>query len=167
VAGQEVKIIDGLNKGQTGTIQVDMDRLRFDEGSYGVDVKMADGSSEGFWIYPTSMISANETEKVEKEDADLDEIDKFEFLPYVAHPGDALDEAIADALNTFEIDINIKRLVAKSGKVVYRWNKKRHLVRFIHGIILVKQNGVWSELIPILREQAGLAKVESDIFTKK
>jgi len=168
VAGQEVKIIDGLNKGQTGIIQEEGGRLRFDEGSYGVDVKMNDGSSEGFWIYPTSMQSMDEPEKKKVDDEEESElIDRFEFLPYIPYPGDALDEALADQLNTFEIDINIKRIVAKSGKVVYRFNKKRHLVRFIHGIILVKANGVWTDLIPILRDLAGMDKVESDIFSKK
>jgi len=168
VAGQEVKIIDGLNKGQTGIIQEEGGRLRFDEGSYGVDVKMNDGSSEGFWIYPTSMQSMDEPEKKKVDDEEESElIDRFEFLPYIPYPGDALDEALADQLNTFEIDINIKRIVAKSGKVVYRFNKKRHLVRFIHGIILVKANGVWTDLIPILRDLAGMDKVDSDIFSKK
>lgn len=168
VAGQEVKIIDGLNKGQTGTIQEEEGRLRFDEGSYGVDVKMNDGSAEGFWIYPTSMQPMNEPEKEKHDDAEDSElIDKFEFLPYIPYPGDALDEALADQLNTFEIDVNIRRLVANSGKVVYRFNKQRHLVRFIHGIILVKETGVWTELIPILRNLSGMEKVDADIFSKK
>lgn len=57
VAGQEVKIIDGLNKGQTGTIQEEEGRLRFDEGSYGVDVKMNDGSQKdfGYILHPCSL----------------------------------------------------------------------------------------------------------------
>jgi len=167
VAGQEVKIIDGLNQGQTGTIQSDGSRLRMDEGSYGVDVKMQDGSIEGFWIYTTSLAPLNESEKNEEKDEDLDVIDKFEFLPYIPFPGDATDEALSDKLNTFEIDINIKRIVAKSGRVVYRYGGARHRVRFIHGILLVKENGAWTELIPILRKLAGMGKVETDVFSNK
>jgi len=165
-AGQEVKVIDGINKGRTGTIQSEEGRLRIDEGSYGVDVKLDDESIEGFWIYPISMKPIDEPEKVEDEDAELAEIDRFDFLPYIPFPGDALDEGLADALNTFEIDINIKRVVAKSGNVVYRYGGKRHLVKFIHGVILVKENGVWTELVPILRKLVGMEKLESDIYSK-
>jgi len=168
VAGQEVKVIDGLNKGRFGTIQSDGPRLRMDEGSYGVDVKMDDGSIEGFWVYPTSLVHVKEIEKVDEKDEDLDVIDKYEFLPYEPFPGDVLDENLADQLNTFEIDINIKRLVAKSGKVIYRFGGKRHLVRFIHGILLVKREKEgWVELIPVLRKLCGKNKVQTDIFSKK
>jgi len=100
-------------------------------------------------------------------DPDLTEIDKFDFLPYIAYPGDAMDEALADMLNTQEIDINIKRIVTNSGKVVYRYNRKRHLIRFIHGILLVKENGEWTALGPILRKLAGKSVQENDLFKKK
>merc|ERR1712080_721804 len=149
------------NIGRTGTIQSDGERMRFDAGSYGVDVKMEDGTIEGYWIHPTSMKFLDEDKEKkrkkakEEEEADLEEIDQFEFLPYVALPGDAMDEALAEQLNTFEIDLNIKRLVTKSGKVVYRYGGKRHLVRYIHGVLLVKENKIWTELIPELRKLAG------------
>eukprot|EP00463_Aulacantha_scolymantha_P002797 TRINITY_DN3540_c0_g1_i1.p1 TRINITY_DN3540_c0_g1~~TRINITY_DN3540_c0_g1_i1.p1 ORF type:complete len:81 (-),score=7.29 TRINITY_DN3540_c0_g1_i1:71-313(-) len=71
-----------------------------------------------------------------------------------------MDEALAEQLNTFEIDINMKRIETKSGKVLYRYNGRRHLVRFIHGVLLVRKTGyglnsfpssenwpVWTELI--------------------
>jgi len=161
--GDEVKVIDGINVGRVGTIQVDDKGLmRFDAGSYGVDVKMEDGTIEGYWIHPTSMKFLDEDKEKkrkkakEEEEADLEEIDQFEFLPYVALPGDAMDEALAEQLNTFEIDLNIKRLVTKSGKVVYRYGGKRHLVRYIHGVLLVKENKIWTELIPELRKLAGM-----------
>lgn len=171
--GDEVKVIDGINVGRVGTIQVDESGLmRFDAGSYGVDVKMEDGAIEGYWIHPTSMVFLDEEKGKERkqakaaEEADLEEIDKFEFLPYCAMPGDVMDEALGEQLNTFEIDINIKRLVTKSGKVLYRFGGKRHLVRYIHGVLLVKQNKVWTELIPELRKLSGMTAGESDIFSK-
>jgi len=168
VAGDAVKVIDGINVGRTGTIQSDGKRLRMDEGAYGVDVKMDDGSIEGYWIHPKSMVPLNSESKEEEEEIDeFEEIDKFDFLPYIPHPGDAMDEGLAEALNTFEIDINIKRIVNATGKVVYRYGGKRHLVRYIHGVLLVRENGVWCELIPILRKLAGLPEVESDLFIKK
>lgn len=95
-----------------------------------------------------------ETATEEAEDPDLAEIDKFDFLPYIAYPGDAMDEALADMLNTQEIDVNIKRLTSKGGKVVYRYGGSRHLVRYIHGVLLVKENGEWTELSPILQKMA-------------
>jgi hypothetical protein len=157
VAGDEVKVIDGINIGRFGTIQSDGNRIRMDDGSYGVDVKMDDGSIEGYWIHPTSMLFANEADKnknlsKEEEDLDLAELDQYQFLPYIAFPGDELDTALAEELNTHEIDINIKRTVASSGRVVYRYGGKRHLVRYIHGVLLVKEGKVWSQLIPILKK---------------
>merc|ERR1719479_856999 len=106
-------------------------------------------------------------EEVEEEDPDLAEIDKFDFLPYIGYPGDAMDEALAELLNLQEIDINIKRITTKGGKVVYRYGGKRHLVRYIHGVLLVKENSEWRELLPILRKLAGLPAVTNDLFTKK
>lgn len=165
-ANDEVYVTDGLNVGRYGNIQSDSGRLQFDEGCYGVDVKMEDGTVEGYWIHPTSMVPANESPERKKdapkeetvteeaEDPDLAEIDKFDFLPYIAYPGDAMDEALADMLNTQEIDVNIKRLTSKGGKVVYRYGGSRHLVRYIHGVLLVKENGEWTELSPILQKMA-------------
>jgi len=165
-ANDEVFVTDGLNIGRYGNIQSDNGRLQFDEGCYGVDVKMEDGPVEGYWIHPTSMIPANESperkkdvpvadkKEEEEEDPDLAEIDKFDFLPYIGYPGDAMDEALAELLNTREIDINIKRITTKGGKVVYRYGGKRHLVRYIHGVLLVKENSEWTELTPILEKLA-------------
>merc|ERR1712130_763978 len=133
VAGDEVKVIDGINIGRYGTIQSDGNRIRMDDGSYGVDVKM---------------------EEKTEEELDLEELDKFEFLPYIPFPGDEMDEALADELNTHEIDVNIKRTLAKSGRVVHRFGQKRHLVRYIHGVLLVKEGKIWNELMPVLKKLA-------------
>merc|ERR1712087_475309 len=145
-AGEEVYVTDGLNAGNYGTIQTDNGRLLFDNGCYGVDVKIPNGTVEGFWIHPSSLQPANkspekekEKEKEEKERKEMEEefskFDKFEFLPYIPYPDCSIDLGMATVLNTHEIDINIKRLITKSGKVVYRWNGKRHLVRYIHGVL--------------------------------
>jgi len=167
VAGQPVKVIDGLNKGRSGVIQVDGIRLRFDDGAYGVDVTMDDGSIEGYWIHPKSMEPVEKEAKEEVDDElNLDEMDKYEYLPYIPYPGDLMDEALADSLNTYEIDINIKRLVTRNNNVVYRYGGKRHLVRYIHGVLLVLEKKEWCELLPILRKLAGLPAVENDLFTK-
>jgi len=169
VIGDKVKVIDGINVGRTGTIQSDGKRLRIDDGAYGVDVTMDDGSIEGYWIHPKSMVPLEPKPKdpKEEEDLNLEEVDKFEFLPYIPFPGDAMDEALADALNTFEIDINIKRIITRNKNVLYRYGGKRHIVRYIHGVLLVKENKVWCELIPILRKLGDLPEAESDLFTKK
>jgi len=166
-AGDRVKVIDGINVGRTGAIQSDGMRLRMDDGAYGVDVTMDDGSVEGYWIHPKSMEPEAEKPEEEEKDLDLDAVDNFEFLPYIPYPGDAMDGAVSEALNTFEIDINIKRIVTRNNNIVYRYDGKRHLVRYIHGVLLVKENKVWCELLPILRNLAGLPLAESDVFTKK
>jgi len=171
IAGDKVKVIDGINVGRTGTIQVDGVRLRMDDGAYGVDVKMDDGTLEGYWIHPTSMKPLEprpEKTQEEEEEEELEEIDKFEFLPYIPLPGDVMDEALAEAVNTFEIDINIKRIVTRNNNVVYRYDGRRHLVRYIHGVLLVKKDKVWCELLPVLRKLAGLPTVaSSDLYVKK
>jgi len=155
-AGDEVYVTDGLNAGNYGNIQSDNGRLAFDDGCYGVDVKIPGGAIDGYWIHPASMRPSKKVEetkpKHEADEADLAEIDNFEYLPYVPYPGCYIDEGLAELLNTQEIDINIKRLVTRSGTVVYRWGGKRHLVRFLYGVLLVKEDGKWTELAPILRK---------------
>merc|ERR1712233_86370 len=155
-AGDEVYVTDGLNAGNYGNIQGDNGRLAFDDGCYGVDVKIPGGAIDGYWIHPASMRPSKKVEetkpKHEADEADLAEIDNFEYLPYVPYPGCYIDGGLAELLNTQEIDINIKRLVIRSGTVVYRWGGKRHLVRFLYGVLLVKEDGKWTELAPILRK---------------
>merc|ERR1712115_694043 len=129
-AGDDVVIIEGDNCGLFGTLQhstggifgIFDDAVKEDEeGNFGVDIHPADGGEdEGYWIHPTSMVfkDPSKEKKIERkteEDLDLEEVDKFEFLPYIAFPGDAMDEALGEHLNTLEIDINVKRIIARSG----------------------------------------------------
>jgi len=64
--GDEVYVTDGINVGRTGTTQSDNGRLQFDDGCYGVDVKMEDGTIEGYWIHPASMVPASESPEKKK-----------------------------------------------------------------------------------------------------
>jgi len=165
--GSEVMIIDGINKGKKGTIQSNGNRILIEKKCFGVDVLLGDGSLQGYWIHPRclKLLSEYEEEKKKEEEKeemeDLDEIDTYDFLPYIPFPGDDMDKALAEALNSSHIDVNIKRIVTNSGKVVYRYDGKRHIVRFIHGLLLVKEGGSWEELIPILRKLAGMEEEES------
>merc|ERR1719445_1219705 len=163
-AGDRVRVIDGLNAGRTGAIQVDGKRLRFDNGSYGVDVDV-DGEIEGFWVYPKSMKFLDAEREKQWEEArkvpDLvsDDEKDWEFLPYIPYRNDAVDHALGESLNTEEIDVNIKRLTVGKGKIVYRFGPEGkvqlHKVRCVHGVLLTKYGGEWVELIPLLR---GFAK---------
>merc|ERR1711993_184138 len=66
----------------------------------------------------------------------------WKYLPYNPIPNDEVDEALAEQLNIWEIDVNIKRLKGKNkkksargkgkkNKIIYRVNKKKYIVRFI------------------------------------
>jgi len=165
VACDRVRVIDGLNAGRTGTIQVDGKRLRFDTGSYGVDVDV-EGEIEGFWVYPKSMKFLEPERQKEWEESRKvpplvsDDDKEFEFLPYIPYPNDDVDKILGEGLNTFEIDVNIKRLIVGKGKVVYRFGNppKLNKVRCVHGVLLTKHNKEWVELIPLLRKLAGKAE---------
>jgi len=163
-AGDRVRVIDGLNAGRTGAIQIDGKRLRFDNGSYGVDVDV-DGEIEGFWVYPKSMKFLDPEREKQWEEARKvpelvsDDEKDWEFLPYIPYPNDKVDQALGESLNTHEIDVNIKRLTVGKGKIVYRFGEEGkaqlHKVRCVHGVLLTKHGGEWTELIPILQ---GFAK---------
>jgi hypothetical protein len=167
IAGDRVSVIDGLNAGRTGTIQVDGKRLRFDNGSYGVDVDV-DDEIEGFWVYPKSMkFLKPERQKQWEEEREVPELvsdneQDWEFLPYIPYPNDDVEKILGEALNTFEIDVNIKRLTVGKGKIVYRFGNpsKLNKVRCVHGVLLTKQGKQWVELIPLLRKLAGMAPAE-------
>merc|ERR1719422_164532 len=107
-------------------------------------------------------------------DANLPEEEKnWKYLPYNPIPNDEVDEALAEQLNIWEIDVNIKRLKGKNkkkgakkgkkNKIIYKVAKKKYVVRFIHGVLLCKQigknapaKGGFQELIPLLRVVAGM-----------
>jgi len=175
--GDKIVVIEGDNENRAGVIQFNEGKIAMDNGSYGVDVKMEDGTEEGFWIHGASMKWQSEDknkvwqakvrdikakhEGDEKEEDDDDE-DDFEYLPYEAVEGDQVDEVLAEQLNTFEIDVFVKRILCgkNNTKVRYRFGSKTHMVKCINGFLLVKQGKEWKDLIPILREIAKKEKEE-------
>merc|ERR1712038_1856153 len=79
--------------------------------------------------------------------AELPEEEKnWKYLPYNPIPNDEVDEALAEQLNIWEIDVNIKRLTRRRKKKnrnakmkdIYRVNDKKYIVRFIHGVLLCR-----------------------------
>jgi len=101
-----------------------------------------------------------------KEDEELPEEEKnWKYLPYVAVSGSEVDEALAEQLNIYEIDVDIKRLSKKrkkKGKTkdIYRIKDKKYIVRYIHGVLLSREltggKSTFEELIPLLRKVAGI-----------
>jgi len=118
-------------------------------------------------------------------DANLPEEEKnWKYLPYNPIPNDEVDEALAEQLNIWEIDVNIKRLKGKNkkkgakkgkkNKIIYKVAKKKYVVRFIHGVLLCKQigkgapaKGGFQELIPLLRVVAGMPEKSGEEENKK
>merc|ERR1711994_148625 len=106
------------------------------------------------------------------EDCELPEEEKnWKYLPYNAMAGNEVDEALAEQLNIWEIDVNIRRLKnkrkgRKKGKAskmkdIYKVNDQKYIVRFIHGVLLAKElksgsKQSFQELIPLLRKVAGM-----------
>merc|ERR1712080_599926 len=95
----------------------------------------------------------------------------WKFLPYEPVQGDPVDELLAEQLNIFEIDVDIRPLKLKNKKkkkgkrekggkgIFYRIQGKKKRVRFIHGVLLLREGGKggeWIELVPYLRKLAGL-----------
>merc|ERR1739848_880128 len=101
-------------------------------------------------------------------------VDKnWKYLPYDPVVGDPVDELLAEQLNVFEIDIDIRPLQLKkkkkrgkssktSKKIFYRIQGKKKRVRCIHGVLLVKEKNEWTELIPKLRTLAGLPALDKE-----
>merc|ERR1712083_1011250 len=107
----------------------------------------------------------------EEEEGELpDEEKSWKYLPYNAMVGNAVDEALAEQLNIWEIDVNIKRLSRRRKKKnrnakmkdIYRVNDTKYIVRFIHGVLLCRpldsgdKKSTFEELIPLLRKLAGM-----------
>jgi len=107
----------------------------------------------------------------EEEECELpDEEKSWKYLPYNAMVGNAVDEALAEQLNIWEIDVNIKRLSRRRKKKnrnvkmkdIYRVNDTKYIVRFIHGVLLCRpldsgdKKSTFEELIPLLRKLAGM-----------
>merc|ERR1712130_971029 len=85
----------------------------------------------------------------------------WKHLPYNPVANNPVDEALAEQLNIWEIDVDIRRLKNKS-KDIYRVNSTKYVVRFIHGVLLCKELNPsgekkgFQELIPLLRTVAGM-----------
>jgi len=105
----------------------------------------------------------------------------WKYLPYNPISGNEVDEALAEQLNIWEIDVNIKRLKNKSkkggkkGKTkskiknIYKVNGTKYIVRYIHGVLLCKElnpsktgKKAFQELIPLLRQIAGMPAASGD-----
>lgn len=95
-----------------------------------------------------------------------DEDSNFKFLPYNPIPGDEVDEALAEELNVYAIDVDIRRSgkkKRKGNKAVYKLDKEKFFVRYIHGVLVCKdESKAWVELIPKLREKVGMAPLDPD-----
>lgn len=101
----------------------------------------------------------------------------WKFLPYEPVNGDPVDELLAEQLNVFEIDVDIRPLQLKKKKkkrgkdkggkkIFYRVQGKKKRVRCIHGVLLLKEKSDWVELIPKLRALAGMAPMDKDTSIK-
>jgi len=116
---------------------------------------------------------------------DLPEEEKnWKYLPYNPMANNEVDEALAEQLNIWEIDVNIKRLKNKRKKKkgkkakikdIYKVNSTKYVVRFIHGVLLCKElnppkggkSKGFHELIPLLRQIAGMPAAGDDSKKKK
>jgi hypothetical protein len=94
-----------------------------------------------------------------------------------------VDEALAEQTHIYEIDVNIKRIVNKKGKkkkknkIINRQEDGKYAVRYIHNVLLVKhtvdvkgskkKTTKWVELIPMLRELAGMKPIHSEEIQKE
>jgi len=113
---------------------------------------------------------------VEIDDKEEEEVkDKnWKFLPYTPVQGDPVDELLAEQLNIFEIDVDIRPLKLKKKKkkgrkekagnkgIFYRIQGKKKRIRCIHGVLLLREAGSWIELIPHLRSLAGLPAMDQE-----
>lgn len=107
--------------------------------------------------------------------------ENWKYLPYEPVSGDSVDELLAEQLNVFEIDVSIRPLQLKkkkrkgrgkdkskkSNKIFYRIQGKKKRVRCIHGVLLVRENNKWIELIPHLRKLAGMPALDKESAIKK
>jgi hypothetical protein len=114
---------------------------------------------------------------------DLPEEEKsWKYLPYNPMANNEVDEALAEQLNIWEIDVNIKRLKNKrkkkkgrKGKIkdIYKVSGQKYVVRYIHGVLLCKELNPkakgkgFQELIPLLRQIAGMPAAGDDSKKKK
>lgn len=66
VIGSEVTITSGVNKGRTGYIQGNGKRLLIENGKFGINILMDDGTLVGYWVSPNCLRLSSELEKEKK-----------------------------------------------------------------------------------------------------
>lgn len=158
--------------------------------------KMSTVEKEGKVVEAAVQLAALEDQEDKAAGLDLEVVEddaqrlqkQFNFLPYRPVPNDPIDLALADQLNIFELDVDIKRSSvpkkkgAKSHKAIYRIQGRRVYVRYIHGVLLFKdepkgdQGGDhlapqwrddktgWTPLIPALRELTGKGRTDDPLL---
>lgn len=195
---QEKKALEEAQEDQAQQDMLAMQELRRRSHAVGLQKKMK--SEEGrrlsqveknAYVVDAAVELAKQEEQEDQElgigklfDQDEEEEQKkWKHLPYIAIAGDEVDEALAEQVNIYEIDVNIKRIVQKGkkkkkNKILYKINKKKYAVRYIHNVLLVKQTVAdkkdpkkkstkWVELIPMLRELAGMKPIHSEEIQKE
>lgn len=90
---------------------------------------------------------------------------EFLYLPYVPIQGDEVDEAVAELVNSRELDVHISRPDAvdakkkkkKGNKRVYKVAGVSYTVRCIHGLLIAKADDStkWDEFEPVLKKVYG------------
>lgn len=131
-------------------------------------------------------LAEQEQEEDQKLGLDDDEVEEeavenknWKYLPYEPVLGDPVDELLAEQLNVFEIDIDIRPIQLKkkkkkrgkktdsgSKKIFYRIQGKKRRVRCIHGVLLLKKKGEWQDMIPQLRTLAGMPAMDKEAAIK-
>lgn len=144
---------------------------------------------KGIYVVDKAIELANQEEEEDTkignaaENEEVEEIVKdknWKYLPYEPVMGDKVDELLAEQLNVFEIDVDIRPLQLKkkkkrgkgkgkkdSKKIYYRIQGKKKRVRCIHGVLLVREKDQWVELIPKLRKLAGLPAMDQAAAIEK
>jgi len=107
---------------------------------------------------------------------DSEEHKDHKHLPYIPVEGDVCDELLAEQLNVYEIDVDIRPLQLKKKKkrgkggkkkassnhIFYRICGKKRRVKVIHGVLLVREKKEFIPLIPHLRKLAGLPELDQN-----
>merc|ERR1711953_549047 len=137
---------------------------------------------QNLYVVEKAIALANTEEKEDEETGNKVELEEapekeksWKHLPYIPVQGDEYDELLAEQLNIYEIDINIRPIQLKKKKkkkrgkskkednrVFYRIAGKKKRVKLIHGALLVRENKKWTPLIPYLRKLAGLPAMDGD-----
>lgn len=105
-------------------------------------------------------LEADEVEVAEDEEEPEPE---FKYLPYIPMEGDQIDAAVAELVNTHEIDVLISRPAEFANRRAMKANKRnykvggvKYTVRCIHEMLIAKPDDStkWTEFGPTLKEIA-------------